>query len=472
MAGNGFTAFRKIAMGSQYDRSGTGSTKAAALADKINFGTRTNPNRLMFGTMSLTPMQEFYAPEDEERNSIASIHRATPVSKHSEMRFEGSLQFERAPDLFAMAFGHPGIYATNAADATFPSTTVGVLDGVAQAGIGDPTDATMLLSGVATYRLWHYAPPMTEFTVPELYTFVYGDNASLYEMQDSMMKTLTLRYEMNNAVMVSAEFFGKAVVEKNSLQSTINSIKQARVNDAVSQNTDIYLLDNTAANRTLFTGPTISNEVTSGSYFARTYTHGGKRYRRSLAGLNADGAPAAISVGAGSGPSAALDSDAVSALRKSGLISSLNLTIPTGFEMTRYSSGSIDFTDYSQMRRSIQLEMTIRHSDAGRDQFEKFLSSDTYNRSQLLRLVTKHGNSVKLDSDGTVDANNGLATRRFIVFDMAMLYNDSPEFFTDVNGDNCFTMRGSSYHDPDWGRDFQAYVHTDVIRDLTLAHPA
>ena len=427
MAGNGFTAFRQISYRAQ-----SASTLLSETADV------PASNRLMFGTMTLTPMQEFYAPEDEERNSIGSIHRATPVARHAEMRMEGSLQYERAPDFFAMALGSPNH---------------------AQAGIGSTTPGTPR-SGTSGWHVWHYAPSMTTATTPVLYTFYYGDNSEVYAMRNSMCKSISLRYEMNNPVMISAEFFGGSVRDLDhttvqATRATLDAIKQAQVNDAVSQLSDIYIIPNSDAGRSVFLGPDIEDPVTGGNWFTNTYAHGGLNYVHNLHGLKADGTPVAIPEGFSTD---AVAKGVVEGYQKSGLISSMNITLPTGFEMTRYSSGSLDFTDYSQMKRSASIDLTLRHSDDGRTQFDKFLSSDTFNRSQLLRTVTKHA-----------DVNSGV--RRFIVVDMAILYNDSPEFFTDVNGDNCFTMKASSYHDPSWGRDFEVWVHTDIDEELTAAHP-
>ena len=431
MAGNGFTAFRKIA--------------SVASETAHTTGNVPMPNRLLFGTMTLTPMQEFYTPEDEERNSISAIHRATPVAKHAEMRYESSLQFERAPDMLTWALGKRNEKQV--------------------AGINSSTNGTPE-TGNAKYQLWRWSPSMTEATTPVFSHIYYGDNSQVYAMRNAMCKSISLRYEMNNPVMVSAEFFGGAVkaITDDDVAGTdagINGLPQIQLNDAVSQLTDIYLMDNNTQNRALFLGPSLAAADNAGANnYIKTNQIGSLHYYPMLHGLDSNADPKAIAVGAGTGANTAVQKSDVAALKADKLLSSLNITLPTGFEMTRYSSGSLDFTDYSQMKRSASIDMTIRHSDKGRLEFDKFLSSDTFNRSRLLRLVTKHGDNETLSS---------VVFRRFIVIDMAILYNDSPEFFTDVNGDNCFTMKASSYHDPNFGRDFQVFSHGQVTKEVTAA---
>ena len=50
---------------------------------------------------------------------------------------------------------------------------------------------------------------------------------------------------------------------------------------------------------------------------------------------------------------------------------------------------------------------------------------------------------------------------RFVVVDLAVLYSDSPQFFTEQGGDDLFTMRASGYHEPTWDRDMVIYVQND-----------
>ena len=430
-SGNGVTAFRGIGAGSQYldQNLAHASTPNAAvslgaeagqteLTRRINFGTKAAPTLYMLGTMQLTDQHEFYIAE-EERNSLARVHRATPVSRHAELRFEGSMQFERMHELFSMVMGHV-VTANDAA----------VFAGATTAGIVAPTaEIERLNTGDDIFR-WTWKPHMDYLTVPQIYTWRYGDNGKFYEVIDVFAKSMDLRYEMNNAVMQSMDLFGKGLVE---LDITELGLTQDTVHDAVSQLTDVYIDD---------IGDTAAKHM--GNFYEGT-----------------DG-------GDGLLPNGEFRGTELTA--KSGLLSSATVTVPSGIEMTRYSSGDLDFSDYSQMVRSLEIEFSMRHSDAGRTELSKYRADS--GRGRFVRLVTKGptagtlGTSVSSINAKTIPAGtsstasvthaSGAAFKYFFVIDASILYNEPPQLFTDYNGDDVFTIRGNSYHEPNsnWDRDY------------------
>ena len=423
-SGNGVTAFRGAAAKSQYNPAGL------LLDNRIAFNTPSVANFLfMLGTVQLTDQQEFYIPE-EERNSLARVHRSTPTSKHAEIRFEGSMQFERMHELFSMVAGHASGHAE--------ALLAGSLAADPNYGAGNRDVQELLDSEL--YR-WVWKPLMDKATVPEIYTWFYGDNGQFYRMQDTISKSMDLRYEMNTAVMQSMELFGKGVVEMD-----LPDAPQDNVHDAVSQITDVYIdeIGDTAA---LLMGR-FDNNVYGAAPAQAT----------APAGLTLQGE----FFGAGLTP-------------KPGLLSAANVTIPSGFEMTRYSSGSLDFTDYSQMVRSLDIEFTMRHSDAGRDELAKY-RADT-NRGRFIRLVTK-GPTFRTLTDTEAVSITGLIpnplsvggadpaqddeAKFFYAIDASILYNEPPQLFTDYNGDDVFVLRGNSYHEPNdnWNRDFAILAQT------------
>ena len=390
MAGNGVSAFRGIQAGKQ-----------------ATFGTAVAANMYMLGTLQLTPQTQFYNPR-EERNSRIETHRVVPVARHGEMRFESSLQFQRAHTWMSMIMGEPG--KTNS-------------------GVGAGALSTLDTGPATKTYLYAFRPEPDALLVPSIWTIEYGDNAQFYEMQDSFVRNLSLRYDMNNAVMLSADMFGKFPVET----TRSGSITQPFVHDAVSQFTDVYVGDVTDDNFDLLWSE-------AGTTAAATLKNIGANGEPST-GLNPTSAPAATVV-----------------QRRLGLAQSINISIPTGIEMTRYTSGGLDFTDFGQMYRTISMDLTLRHSDDGRLEFAKYVN--LADRRRLFRMVTK---GPLIETVGSVDYHH------LFIVDMTLLYSDSPQFFTEQGGDDLFTIRGSGYHEGNakWDRDMVVYVQTDRVTDAT-----
>ena len=442
---NGVTAFRGISAGSQYDPSKTSkeaagsgehaSVRESVMGNRIGFGRKTTPKLYMLGTMQVTDQYEFYIPE-EERNSLARVHRSTPVNRSAEMRFEGSMQFERMHELFSMVLGHASGAVESATGVTYEGGAFGT---------GSATRDTRVLLEDELNR-WVFKPSMSKATVPEVYTWRYGDNAQFYEMYNSFAKQMDLRYEMNTAVMQSMELFGRAL----SVVNTLGVSTQDVVHDAVSQLTDVYL-DNIGATPAALLGR-FDNAVYTSTPEDPT------------AGLDLAGE--FRGTGLTSAP---------------GLLSSMNITMPSGFEMTRYSSGDLDFSDYAQMVRSLDIEFTMRHSTAGRVELAKYRADS--NRGRFVRLVTKGPNirtlsasdittinaldPAPLKSGGSSVTTTSVANdeaKFFYAVDASILYNEPPQLFTDYNGDDVFVLRGNSYHEPQsgWDRDYAVLCQTKV----------
>ena len=334
MAGNGVSAFRGILAGLQ-----THST-----AKPNGFGTPVGASIFLLGTMQLTPQTEFYNPR-EERNSRIETHRVVPVARSGEMRFESSLQFQRAHQWFGMFMGNAGIAARTAISSSSPA--VGAIAAVPARQSGNSVTeilpAVVGAGGVTAPGVWQwkYAPQPDELLQPDIYTIEYGDNAQAYVMQDCFLRNLTLRYDMNNAVMLSADMFGKfpqklpfspalTGVTRQSGSGFTDNVAQPLVHDAVSQFTDLYIGDVNATNLVPF----------------------GSKTTPALVGIDGRGELDASNT-------------TLAAMKKPGLANSVSLTFPTGLEMTRYTSGGLDFTDYGQMYRTISMDITLRHSDAG-----------------------------------------------------------------------------------------------------------
>ena len=440
--GPGVTAFRAMSVATQLNSAG------ANLDAATGFGT---PNvaeaehKLMFGTMTITDDHRFHTPE-EERNSLSRVHRATPVAKNGRVRFDGSVVFERIPWLFSMAAGHALTEAEAAGSNALGNARVASSGGV---HASDGPDVIQYTIAPGTVSRWLWRPAMNQRTVPEFFTVHYGDNNRIYRLSDALARSVALRGDMEAAVTHSTEMFSKAPVGFGGGTSPHTWPTQAAVHDAVSQITDIYLSD---------IGSDHAIELAS-------FINGAAA---TLEGLTLDGKYFGASTAVNNIP-----------LQK-GLISNYSVTLNTGFDMTRYSSGELDFTTYSQMFRSVDFDLTIRHSDAGRNELAKYRADS--NRGRFIRLVTqgpefliptaagavagimgRHGTIV-----GNIDPGEGDRARQWYAINASILYNEPPDLFTDYKGDDVFTLRGSSYHEPiaGWNRDY-TLMYQGVANDLS-----
>lgn len=353
----GSSAYRKIAVAKETTR---GTTPATG-------------QQYYYGTIQLTPDQGFYEP-DEERNSVAMLHRATPVSAGGTLRLEGSAQFETLPIVFDMA-----------------------LKGGVSAVV--PTRANSAPVTQAKERV--YSPNLNTPNAPNSYTFWYGDNYRTYRAAHVLCKNLELRYEMRNAVMLSAELFGK-FPQDGGAGDAFPAVTQSRTHDLVSQKTDVYVFD-----------PADSGIADKAALVAK------------IAGRSSD--------------------DEIGKV-----VNAINLSLPTGYEETRYMTGELDLSSFSEAKRSFEIDFTIHHSPGGLKEYNAYKSGGT----RLFTLVTQ-GRELEAAVTGPPATP---ALHEELELSMACIYIESPQFFTDVNGDNCFSIKAKSIHDPKWDRDIGCTV--------------
>ena len=381
----GYSAFKRIQVGRE------------VTANKLTPGVQAAATQFYYGTLQLTPEQGFYEP-DEERASIAMLHRATPVSRGSMWKLEGSAQFETLPILFGMSF------QGNVASALVPAASPRLI--------------------ATKAKRWIYAPNMAESNTPDTYTFEYGDNYRAYIGTHVLCKNLELRYEMNNAVMISADLFGKFNTDGDALGDDgifTTGLKQTRTHDLVSQQTDIYVLNPTAG------AFDTSTEILA-DFVKQIDTVRNAGYTA------APSAPGAIELGSA--------------------VNALTITIPTGFDETRYMTGELDLSSYSQARRSFDLDFTFRHSPKGNREYQQYKKGGVEG-SRIMTVITSGPEIEKL---GTSAGSDETTFNYECGFHFACIYIESPQFFTDLNGDNGFSMKAKSIHDAAWNRDIYAYV--------------
>jgi hypothetical protein len=127
---------------------------------------------------------------------------------------------------------------------------------------------------------------------------------------------------------------------------------------------------------------------------------------------------------------------------KNAVLVNATLRLPTGLTRTKYADGSLNFSSFGEAKRSMEVEMTLKHSAVGRDDFLEKFDDQSLN---FIRLET---------SGSTIE---GALTKLFRV-DMAVRWHEAGALFEDMNGENIFVLRGQTYHDPTADRDLRILV--------------
>jgi len=131
----------------------------------------------LFGRLTLTPTLNLYMPEDEDRNSLASLHRRTITGQQAALRYDGSLSFEQVINFLAMGI------------------------------IGAVTPTTP--GGGVLSRDWTFEPTLIALAAQDSFTLQFGDNQQAYQTVFNMASQLEFNYAMGEVVMLSAELFGR-----------------------------------------------------------------------------------------------------------------------------------------------------------------------------------------------------------------------------------------------------------------------
>ncbi len=166
---------------------------------------------LLNGRLTMTPNLSLYMPEDEDRNSLALLHRRTITGQQAALRYDGSVNFEQIINFLAMALE-------------------GATDDSGTGVIGTPT------AGILT-RDWTFEPTLTASAVQNAFTVQYGDNQQAYQSSYVMASQLEFTYAMGEPLVVSADLFGQFPT-KVSFGGTPTEVT---VEDAVSQKTKLCI---------------------------------------------------------------------------------------------------------------------------------------------------------------------------------------------------------------------------------------
>ena len=199
-------AFRRIQIGKE-------TTKGTAVA----------ADKVLVGRLQATPTRTLHMPEDEERNSLALLHRRTVTSEESRLVFNGSLNFEQVIHFLAM----------------------GIKGGVMS---DTPTGAT-------DARDWTFVPNLSSANNQDSYTVEYGDNQQEYYFSHVMAEQLEFTYAMGEVVSFSANLFGNYPT----LGNFTSGLSAPICEDAVANKTSFYVDNSWAGLGTTKKAGTLAN---------------------------------------------------------------------------------------------------------------------------------------------------------------------------------------------------------------------
>lgn len=134
-------------------------------------------NSLLGGTLRLTPVPEWFTPDDEERGSLAQHYTQELVGQRATLRYEGAADFEQLIAFLAMTLK----------GGVTPSTPGG---------------------GVNT-RDWAFAPALTSLNAQDSFTFQYGDAQQAYQVAFGLVQQLELNFALNAPVGLTADMFAR-----------------------------------------------------------------------------------------------------------------------------------------------------------------------------------------------------------------------------------------------------------------------
>ncbi len=186
------TAFRRIQAGLESTR-GTG-----VAADKV-----------MLGTMTMTPEVTHHRPVDE-RNSLAEFQRSIAVAQSTRLRFEGDATYEQLIDWLSMAVQ------------------------------GAIAPATVEVTG----RVWTFTPNTTSKNVQDSYTFEYGDDVQAWDSAFTICDNLELTIALDEVIRIRADLFAKFAA-KTSFTGALSA--PVVLNEIVANQMKVYI-DGTYAN--------------------------------------------------------------------------------------------------------------------------------------------------------------------------------------------------------------------------------
>ena len=183
------TAFRRAQMGQE-------ATRGTAVAADIV---------LVDGILTGNPDYKFSVPE-EDRNSLAQLHRRTLIQQEAALTWEGPCNFEDVIHWLLMA-------------------------------VKDTTATQPDVGGNPTVYLWDFIPRLNTANAPISYTVEWGDNTQELEAEFVMAKSVTFKFAMGEPVRVSVEMFGRNLAKSTFTASLVAGAKE----EAISTKAQVWI---------------------------------------------------------------------------------------------------------------------------------------------------------------------------------------------------------------------------------------
>ena len=168
-------------------------------------GTKLAADTIMLGALQYTDMRTWISPEDEERNSLALLHRQTEVSKQTDIQFTGAVTYEQILQFLSM-------------------------------GVKGAITPTTPTNGVLT-RDWTFLPSLIASNAQDSFTFEYGDDQQEYECGHVMCSQLEMSFPMGEAGSLTATLFGQGTAKS----TFTGALTAPTVEDVASQDFALYV---------------------------------------------------------------------------------------------------------------------------------------------------------------------------------------------------------------------------------------
>ena len=169
-------------------------------------GTAVAADIILLGRLTMTPTINWYMPDDEERNSLAMLHRLTNVGQQASLSYEGSLTFQQVIHLLAM-------------------------------GIGALTTSQPDAGGSPTVYDHTFEPTLTALAAQKAYTFEYGDDQQEYESAFVVASQLEFSFAMGEVWKMSADLLARFPAKS----AFTGALTAPTVEDVIGQKCKIYI---------------------------------------------------------------------------------------------------------------------------------------------------------------------------------------------------------------------------------------
>ena len=393
---------------------------------RIQFGQEDPPGEVavttafLVGKLGLKLDQEIYQPEDLETGRLASFERSIAIAREATLPFESDANYEQLMYFLSMAVNN----FPNASDRTSSGTPDGA---------GTPTDP----------YTWTYLPNYTKRNDPLSFTVAYGDDVQMFYSTFVSCRQLEFSGQVGDVVKINSDLFGQQVTKFGG-DNRVASITITEEGDSYTSVPNV-IFDAAPAGGITAIGVAEFNAAGDGVGSIRII-HPGRGYT-STPNISIDPAPtggtnATATAILGIGTSAVVLSPpselepvlmgtaqlysnvnvgGVGGTGYSNLISStgrteigstlvdFNYRIMTGFNPMKYGDNRLFYTDITEAKRHVELDMTVAFNRDVNSWFDRFIDQ-SYGWYSLTFNGTGN-NSLALRVGGKITEYNELTER-------------------------------------------------------------